>query len=218
MASARAKLIIFKGIIMKKIFAVALAFALSTTANAGLITSSFTGDFDDNDARYYISFDVTADNTNVNLVTWSYAGGVNLAGTVIADGGFDTQLFLFDSLGALITSDDDGSSTVSATSGNSYDSLISQALNIGSYTAVLTQYNSDFVSGDLFTGNWSNSGQSNYNGRSSQYAFDISGNDLVNVTGLGLNVTPDVSVPEPASIALFGAAIFGLAVRRKIKK
>lgn len=208
----------FKGIIMKKIFAAALVFVLSATANAGLISSSFTGDFDDNDARYYISFDVTTDNTDVNLVTWSYAGGVNLAGTVIADGGFDTQLFLFDSMGGLIEGDDDGSSTVSLSSGNSYDSMIARSLNIGSYTAVLTQYNSDFISGDLFTGDWSNSGQTDYNGRSTKYALDISGDDLGNVIGLGFNVTPDVSVPEPASLALFGAALFGLTARRKMKK
>ena len=210
--------IIIKGITMKRIFAIALVLGLSTAANAGLISQSFTGDFDDNDARYYISFDVTKDNTNVELITWSYAGGVNFAGTTIEDGGFDPQLFLFNSASSQLESDDDGSSVASASSNNSYDAIISRTLNIGSYTAVLTQYNSDYQSGDLFQGVWSNSGRNDFSGRTANYAFDISGEDLANVKGLGFNVTADVSVPEPTSIALLGAALFGLAGRRKFKK
>jgi hypothetical protein len=211
-------LILTKGITMKKIFAIALAFGLSTAANAGLITQSFTGDFDDNDARYYITFDVTADNTNVDLITWSYAGGVNFDNTIIADGGFDTQLFLFNSASTLLTSDDDASNVMSASGSHSYDAIISRSLNIGSYTAVLTQYDSDYNSGSLFTGNWDSTGRTDFGGRNANYAFDISGNDLANITGLGFNATPDVSVPEPTTIAILGAALLGLVARRKLQK
>ena len=160
--------------LFRSLFAIALAFGLSTAANAGLITQSFTGNFDDNDARYYITFDVTVDNTDVELITLGYAGGVNLFGTTIEDGGFDPQLFLFNSAGSLIESDDDGSGVRSASNGIAYDSLIERSLNIGSYIAVLTQYDSDYESGDLFQGEWSNAGQVDFDGRTSNYAFDIS--------------------------------------------
>lgn len=203
---------------MKKIFAIALAFGLSTAANASLITQSFTGDFDDDDARYYITFDVTVDNTNIELISLSYAGGVNAAGMTIADGGFDPQLFLFNSSGSLLEEDDDDAGVESASSGNEFDAFIDRVLNIGSYVAVLTQYNSDYDSGSLFTGDWDGAGQVNFDGRTSAYAFDISGEDLANVTGLGFNVTPNASVPEPTSVVLLGAALFGFAGRRKFKK
>jgi len=202
---------------MKKILSCAVALAFSVSANATLVTESFTGNLDHDDARYYITFDVTQNNTLVDLTTWSFAGGINAAGLQIADGGFDTQLALFNNAGQLIDSDDDASSVSSGIGGSSWDAIISNTLTIGSYTAVLTQYNSDYQSGDLITGNWTSSGKTNFDGRSSFYAFDISGENLANVGGVGHDTTP-TDVPEPSSIALFGLMLVGLAGRRKFIK
>lgn len=205
---------------MKKIIAAA-ALLLSFTANASLITSkSFTGNFDNDESRYYIQFDVTADNSQVDFTSWGYAGGINAEGTVIADGGFDSQLFIFDSIGNLLESDDDDSNVESASSGNSWDAFISRSLSTGTYFAVLTQYNSDFLSGDLVTGNWSLSGTDNFedadgNFRTSAFAFDISGENLANIGGIGHDVTP---VSEPGTLALFALTAFGFAARRKLAK
>ncbi|MFT5755515.1 MAG: hypothetical protein ACI9LM_000224 [Alteromonadaceae bacterium] len=206
---------------MRKILLTTLACLLSISVNASIITESFTGVFDNDDSRFYITFDVTQDNSIIDFTSLGYAGGVNGDGATIADGGFDTQLFLFGSSGFLVMDDDNdeghgpGPGTISASSQYSYDAFIRRDLNIGSYTIVLTQYNNDFISGDLLTGVWQGSDETNFDGRTSFYALDISGENLTNVGGVGHNTT---TVPEPGSIALLGLAICGLATRRKLFK
>ncbi|GAA0810615.1 DVUA0089 family protein [Colwellia asteriadis] len=198
---------------MKKILLVALMFFMATQANATLMSAhSFTGNFDNDESRFYIQFDVT-DTATISFLSHSYAGGVNAAGTTVADGGFDPQLFIFDAASTLLQSDDDSSTVVSASSGNAWDSYISLVLNAGSYTAVLTQFNSDFLSGDLVTGEWTMSNQNNFNGRTSFYSFDISGENLANVGGIGVGTTP-TPVSEPTTLAILALGLLGFAGRR----
>jgi hypothetical protein len=204
---------------MKKILSLVLTLALAASANATLIEESFTGSFDNDNSRYYIDFDVTLDATSVDFTSWGYAGGVNAAGETIVDGGFDSQLFIFDSSNNLLASNDDASNIESILSGNSWDAFISIMLNQGSYTAVLTQYNSDYVSGDLFSGVWTDASVTDFmdvsdSQRTSAFAFDISGDSLENVDGNGVDTTPN-PIPEPTTIALFGLALAGFAARRK---
>lgn len=201
---------------MKKELFIGLFIGLfACSVNAAAL--SFAGNFDNGDTRFYTTFDVTSAST-VNLTSFGYAGGTNAAGNVIADGGFDSQLFLFNSSGNLVASDDDASSVVSASSGRSWDALLSLVLGIDSYTAVLTQFKNNYVSGDLFTGTWSGAGVTGFmdvsgSQRTSAYAFDISGDSITNVTASNTN-----AIPEPASIALLGFGLAGFVFSRRRKQ
>ena len=187
-------------------------------SNAAII--SFTGTFDDDNTRFYSTFSVTQ-SSNVIFTSLGYAGGVNGEGTIINDGGFDTQLFLFDSSGALLAQNDDSRGVESISSGNSWDAFLSLALDVDDYTIVLTQYNSDYVSGDLVTGTWTPAGVSNFvdvsgSQRTNEYAFDIEGDFLENVNGFDND--PVLAVSEPNAIFLLSLGLIFGAFRAKGKK
>lgn len=198
--------------LIRRTATVAALLTASMAVQANVI--SFEGNFADDEDRFYTTFNVTAD-SDVTLQSWGYAGGINGAGNLIGDGGFDSQLFLFDAGGNLLEADDDDSAVVSASSGNSWDALITRFLSAGTYIAVMTQYNSDYISGDIITGNWTLSGVTNFldvsgSQRTSAYAFDISGDFISDVDGGTVS-----ELPEPASIVLFLSGLLMLARRRR---
>src|SRR5271169_4094200 len=85
---------------------------------------SFTGNLSAGNQVQVFDFSVGAV-SNVILETWSYAGGTNAAGTLIARGGFDPILAVFDGTGALVGQNDDGGSSVSADiTGVHYDTYL----------------------------------------------------------------------------------------------
>ncbi len=180
-------------------------------------TQSYTGNFVDDDDRFYTSFTVTADSL-VTLTSWGYAGGINAAGNAISDGGFDSQLFIFDTNSNLLRADDDSGSVVSVSSGLSWDAFISMNLVAGDYIAVLTQFNSDYQSGDLYSGIWSPSNATNFvdlqgHQRNSAYAFDISGDYITDIQDYQVG-----TVPVPAAAFMFAPALLGfMGLRRKVK-
>ncbi len=113
---------------------------LSSTAFAA--DFSLRGTFDQDDDMYLFNFKVETESA-VTLRTYSYAGGTQADGTVIAAGGFDPILSLFDGSGSLIAvGDDDESGTApqDPVTGQRYDTLMNVTLGVGSYTVVLTQY------------------------------------------------------------------------------
>lgn len=180
---------------------------------------SYTGEFDNDETRFYTTFAVSTD-SQVTMTSLGYAGGVNGAGETIADGGFDSQLFIFDSAGVLLEQDDDDRSTISTSSNRSWDAYISRYLTAGTYTAVLTQFDSDYVSGDLVTGTWTVSGANNFldvsgSQRTNAYAFDIAGDYLTDVNGFD---TDPAAVSEPGTFALFGLGLAGLGFVRRQKQ
>ncbi len=184
------------------------AAVLALSAPASAADLSFVGNFQTGNDVQLFNFTVgTA--SNVTLRTWSYAGGTNAAGTVIARGGFDPILALFDSAGAFINQNDDGGANVAADSatGSRYDTFLQAALAPGNYTVSVMAY-SNFANGPNLSDGFRNSGS--FGGRATNWAFDILNVDVATQAG---------AVPEPASwmmmIAGFGA--IGSTLRRSKK-
>jgi hypothetical protein len=173
---------------------------------------SYTGTL--NNPNDFQSFFFTANGTsNVNLRSYSYAGGTNAAGTVITAGGFDPILSLFDSSDALIQTVDDGPLTVPADpfTGARYDTNFSQALTAGNYRVAVSQF-SNFAIGPNFSNGFPRN-QSSFQDvtgavRTANWAFDITGVDTA--TG------PSTNVPEPFTIV--GTLIGSVAAFRMRKR
>jgi hypothetical protein len=207
-----------------------LAASLFAAAPAAATDFSFTGNFTRDDDVQLFNFTVGAPST-VTLRTWSYAGGTNAAGDVIARGGFDPILALFDGTGALVGQNDDGGcgNVAQDISGQCWDTFFSSALDAGSYTVAVMQYN-NFANGPNLANGFSRQGQGNFTpafsqcganqsafedvsgsaacGRDSHWAFDI--------LNVGDAVVVGNAVPEPSTWAmmLLGFGAMGFSVRR----
>jgi hypothetical protein len=166
---------------------------------------------------------------DVILRTYSYAGGVNAAGQVIPEGGFDPILALFQGTGPSaveIGQNDDGGSNVPGDSitGAHFDTYLEvDDLTPGTYTVSVQDY-ANFANGPTLGDGFSNNAVTGGTfqdvtgaNRTGNWAFDVLGADAAtNPTGPG---TPPVNspVPEPSSIVLLGSGLAGLAgmVRRR---
>jgi hypothetical protein len=133
---------------------------LLAMAQAQAANFSFAGTFSQDDNVQLFTFIVGAPST-VTLRTWSYAGGVNAAGTTIARGGFDPILALFDSTGLRINQNDDGAGVATDLSGRAYDTLLSSSLAAGTYTVAVMEYDNFSVGPNLSNG-FTRTGQGNF--------------------------------------------------------
>jgi hypothetical protein len=187
---------------------------------------SFTGAFSTDDQLQQFNFTLTGTNT-VTLRTWSYAGGTNQAGMLIPRGGFDPWLSLYDSLGNLLQSVENGTcgqvGTDSVT-GACFDSFISQSLGIGVYTLILSQSDNQ-PAGTLLSDGFTNTGSptftstfgctngqfcdSNADNRTAQWAVDID-----NVASASV---PSSGVPEPGTLVLLASGFAAMVVLRRRK-
>jgi hypothetical protein len=190
---------------LRVLIALAAAALSLTSAPAAAENFSYTGTLADPNQVLLFNFNVGS-SSEVTLRTYSYAGGTNAAGTVIARGGFDPILALFGSTGALIVENDDGGSDVPADplTGNEYDTFLRALLAPGSYT-VSVQAFSNFANGPNLSDGFENDGT--FNGRSNFFAFDILNVDTATQVG---------AVPEPATWAmmLLGFGAIGVGFRR----
>jgi len=162
------------------------------TSSALLASYSFTsssvgGSFAD-DSRAEFAFTVGSI-SEVTLRTWSYAGGTNAAGELISAGGFDPIVSVFDSEGALIADNDDGSDVVNQETGLSYDALLTLELSEGEYQAVLTEF-SNFSDGTINGFSGSDSQDIAEGFVTNAWALDIIGVDAASFIRLINGATP----------------------------
>jgi len=182
---------------------------------------SFTGHFTQDDNVQLFHFVVGA-TSNVTLRSWGYAGGTNAAGTLIARGGFDTILALFDSTGALIDSNDDGFDVnigclvpADSVSGACYDSLLTSSLSAGTYTVAVMEYN-NFANGPNLSDGFQQDGQGNFTGSLTGHPggsfWDVTGDQRDNHWAFDiLDVQGATTVPEPSTLLLLLPGLTGLA-------
>jgi hypothetical protein len=173
---------------------------LTVIADHGLPTFSFRGSLPSADSVARFDF-VSELGGTVVAQSYGYDGGVNRAGETIAAGGFDPILTLFGARNNEIAENDDRSPGI-------FDSFLRQDIAAGTYVIQIRAFEGTF------------------DGRTSEYAFDLSGADratgassITRPTLAGENATgpafwlnssgPDfVSVAGAASIRVTGDALF----------
>ena len=150
----------------------ATGLTLFSAHSASATAFSFVGNFTQDDNIQSFSF-TTSGSTNVRLISYSYGGGTNAAGTVIPRGGFDPILALFDSSGALVGQDDDAISgtpgacgpgvvTPDALTGLQWDTCLDlPLLAAGTYTVTIQEYD-NFAIGPNLSNGFIRSGTGNF--------------------------------------------------------
>lgn len=193
---------------------------------AGLILhqGTFTSDSD----YAQVNFEI-ATLSDVAIRSWGYAGGTvptTPLSTTISNGGFPTNLLLFDDDGDLIFSDNGGQCKLTGedpVTGNCSDGLIEATLDVGQYTLIVAEWNNTSVDGTLsgwltqvdapgFTcaqfgrsGDFCDVTTALGDTRTGNWAVSISGDGLVSDT------------PEPSSLTLILPAVALCLVNRRRK-
>jgi uncharacterized protein (TIGR03437 family) len=182
--------------------------------------ASYAGSFatDDDKRIFYFTLPQAGP---VNLRTWSYAGGVNAAGTTVPAGGFDPTISLFDSQGNFIVHNRDGGcGNVAPDPATSFcwDSFLSLTLPAGSYSVVLTQ-SENLPNAPRLSDSFVYDGQANFttpagagspgfwdlfpNKRTSAYALDI-----VGAASAATTITSSSQLPFGVAGASYSPFIF----------
>ena len=186
---------------------------------------SLAGTLRSDDQMFTTKFIVPGSTSELTtLRTLSYAGGTNLLGQTVAEGGFDPIVSLYNASGTLVGLSDDGIDVpADAVSGVGADSLLAISLAPGIYQVVLTE-NDNFPNGDLSTG-FSEAGEGDFTAGwdgctasrfCDSYGFARTGNWALDISA----ASPVAAVvPEPSSFALaFAGLMLVAAIARTRRK
>jgi hypothetical protein len=186
---------------------------------------SFTGNFTQDDDVVLFNFSIGSTST-VTMQTFSFAGGVNGASTVIAEGGFAPVLTLFDGSGNELATDHDnllGNCTkTDSISGFCWDAKIVESLAAGDYTLALTEDDNTALGPTLADGF-----QEQGNGNFTEILFGglnpftlVDGSQRSNAWAVDIDIAGGTSpVPEPNSLPIMAiTVIFWLVARVSFRR
>ena len=186
-----------------------------TSCGAGCTLGSANTDADY--AQYAAVVDTfnVASTTSVYAQSFSYGGGTNGNGAVIAGGGLEPYLSLFDSAGNFLESTFYGTTCptgaqTNSVSGQCYDvELDPLTLTPGTYSIALTAFENMSFAENLGTGTLADgfTGLGNLaDGENLNYAFDV--------VLTGSSTTPPAPTPEPGTAILFTSGLLALLALR----
>jgi hypothetical protein len=192
---------------------------ISAAAVSALTASSFSfiGTFATGDNAQYLTFSASGLTT---IRTLSYGGGTNISGSLIAAGGFDPLLNIFDDTGAQLGSFDDsaagGGCSAGITSGSNgcLDSYFSNILEPGTYTLVLTQFDNVFSGLTLADGFFWQEACSAVFCDDFNHTAPRTGNWSLDIIGAN-SAAETTAAPEPGSVGLLAIGIIVLAFLRQ---
>ena len=204
---------------LRQILAVTVCLLGMAGTSVQAATVSYTGSFLQDDNIQSFAFSLAAPGV-VTLQTFSYSGGTNGAGAVIAAGGFDPTVTLLTSSGTLLLFQDDATpecNVVAAdpVTGECFDVYLTTVLGAGSYLAVLTQFDNHAIGPNLANG-FTRSGTGNFTaifGCAPGIFCDV---DADARTGaFALDITTPTVVPVPAAAWLFAGGLAALTRFRR---
>jgi PEP-CTERM motif len=179
----------------------------------------FFGTFTQDDNVRTFSFANQA-NSSVTIETFSYAGGTDPTGRVVAAGGFDTVFGLFDATGALLQIGDDGATRTDPVTGAAFDALVTLTLAPGTYFIALAEYD-NYPIGPQFSNGFLEAGKGNFTslyGCSAGKFCDINGFSRTGNFDVAISGAAIAAVPEPSTTALMSLALLGLIGRSKLAR
>jgi hypothetical protein len=202
----------------------------NSSLNASVDT--FSGTFTADDNIQVFEIDVTAQQVNLTMQSFAYGGGTDFTGNTVSIptpstfgplGGFASVFSLYDSTGALLTSDFTfngcGLSPVNPTTGACYDASLTATVGTGVYYLALTENNNFPNGGDLFSSGvivdptaFNEGSNPTFTSNFSGGVFcaapfcDPEGNQMNG--NYAVDIATQTVVPEPGSFALLSCGSF----------